>query len=45
MLTIDPRAAERIQPELLSGEIIHWAAMPNPISRRPDPPSARGSPL
>jgi len=30
MLTIDPRAAERIQPELLSGETIHWAAMPNP---------------
>jgi hypothetical protein len=30
MLTIDPRAAEKIQPELLSGESIHWAAMPNP---------------
>jgi hypothetical protein len=30
MLTIDPRAAEKIQPELLFGETIHWAAMPNP---------------
>ncbi|HUL34879.1 MAG TPA: hypothetical protein VL128_13425 [Candidatus Eisenbacteria bacterium] len=30
MITIDPRAAEKIQPELLSGETIYWAAMPNP---------------
>ena len=30
MPTIDPRAAEQIQPELLSGETIYWAGMPNP---------------
>lgn len=30
MLTIDPRAAEKVQPQLLSGETIQWAAMPNP---------------
>jgi hypothetical protein len=30
MPTIDPRAAEQFQRELLSGESIHWAAMPNP---------------
>lgn len=30
MIAIDPRAAEKIQPELLSGESIHWAGMPNP---------------
>lgn len=29
MITIDPRSAEKLQPELLSGETIHWAAMPN----------------
>jgi len=30
MPTIDPRAAEKIQAELLSGETIYWAGMPNP---------------
>lgn len=30
MITIDPRAAEKVQSQLLSGETIHWAAMPNP---------------
>ena len=30
MNAIDPRAAEKIQPELLSGETLYWAAMPNP---------------
>jgi hypothetical protein len=30
MSSIDPRAAEKLQPELLSGESIHWAGMPNP---------------
>jgi hypothetical protein len=30
MPTIDPRAAEKFQTELLSGESIHWAGMPNP---------------
>lgn len=30
MPTMDPRAAEQFQRELLSGESIHWAAMPNP---------------
>lgn len=28
--TIDPRAAQKIQAELMSGESIHWAGMPNP---------------
>ena len=30
MITIDPRAAQKIQPELMSGESIYWAGMPNP---------------
>ena len=30
MITIDPRAAEKIQNELLSGETLYWAGMPNP---------------
>jgi hypothetical protein len=28
--TIDPRAAQKIQPELMSGETIYWSGMPNP---------------
>ena len=28
--TIDPNAATKVQPELMSGEIVHWAGMPNP---------------
>ena len=28
--TIEPRAAAKIQPELMSGETLQWAAMPNP---------------
>jgi hypothetical protein len=28
--TIDPRAAQKIQPELMSGESVYWAGMPNP---------------
>jgi hypothetical protein len=27
---IDPRAAQKVQPELMSGESIYWAGMPNP---------------
>ena len=27
---IDPRAAQKIQSELMSGESIYWAGMPNP---------------
>jgi hypothetical protein len=27
---IDPRAAEKIQPELMTGETIYWAGMPTP---------------
>ena len=30
MIKIDPRAAREIQSELLSGESIYWAGMPNP---------------
>jgi hypothetical protein len=30
LITIDPRAAQKIQPELLSDETLHWAGMPNP---------------
>jgi hypothetical protein len=30
LTVIDPRAAQKIQPELLSGETIYWAGMPNP---------------
>lgn len=30
MAIIDPHAAMKIQPELNSGEAIHWAGMPNP---------------
>jgi len=30
VITIDPRAAQKIQPELMSGESIYWAGMPNP---------------
>ncbi|HTZ33947.1 MAG TPA: PH domain-containing protein [Methylomirabilota bacterium] len=30
MIAIDPRAAEKLQPELLPGESIYWAGMPNP---------------
>ena len=30
MPTIDPRAAVKIQPEMLSGETIYWAGMPDP---------------
>ena len=30
MNTIDSRAAQKVQPELISGESIHWAGMPNP---------------
>jgi hypothetical protein len=30
MIAIDPRAAEKLQPELLSGESIYWAGMPSP---------------
>jgi hypothetical protein len=30
LITIDPRAAQKIQPELMSSENIHWAGMPNP---------------
>jgi hypothetical protein len=29
-MTIDPRAAQRIQPELMSDEKIYWAGTPNP---------------
>jgi hypothetical protein len=28
--TVDARAAQKIQPELMSGENIYWAGMPNP---------------
>ncbi len=27
---IDPRAAQKVQPELMSGESIYWAEIPNP---------------
>lgn len=30
MISIDPQAAIKLQPELSSGERIQWAAMPNP---------------
>jgi hypothetical protein len=30
MISIDPQAATKLQPELFSGERIQWAAMPNP---------------
>jgi hypothetical protein len=30
MTAIDPRAAEKLQPELIPGESIYWAGMPNP---------------
>jgi len=30
MATIDPQAAMRVQPEMLSGENVYWAGMPNP---------------
>lgn len=30
MIVIDPRAAQKIQSELMSGESIYWAGMPNP---------------
>jgi hypothetical protein len=30
MITIDPQTATKLQPELFTGERIHWAAMPNP---------------
>ena len=30
MTVIDPRAAQKIQPELFSGETIYWAGTPNP---------------
>lgn len=30
MSTIDPRAAQKIQPELMSGESVYWSGMPNP---------------
>lgn len=30
MISIDPQAATKLQPELFSGERIYWAAMPNP---------------
>ena len=32
MITIDPRAAEQFQPELLSNESIYWAGFPSPSS-------------
>jgi len=28
--TIDPRAAQKFQPELMSSERLYWAGMPNP---------------
>jgi hypothetical protein len=31
LTTIDARSAHKIQPELMSGENIHWAGMPNPV--------------
>lgn len=30
MITVDARAAQKIQPELMSGENIYWAGMPKP---------------
>jgi hypothetical protein len=27
--TIDPQAAMKVQPELMPGEVLHWAGMPN----------------
>jgi hypothetical protein len=30
LIAIDPRAAQKIQSELMSGESIYWAGMPNP---------------
>jgi hypothetical protein len=30
LIAIDPRAAQQIQSELMSGESIYWAGMPNP---------------
>jgi hypothetical protein len=30
VITIDPRAAQKVQPELMSGESIYWAGIPNP---------------
>jgi hypothetical protein len=30
LITTDPRAAQKIQPELMSNESIHWAGVPNP---------------
>jgi hypothetical protein len=30
MITIDTQTATKLQPELFTGERIHWAAMPNP---------------
>lgn len=30
MISIDPQAATKLQPELFSGERMYWAAMPNP---------------
>ncbi|HTB93818.1 MAG TPA: hypothetical protein VK728_13375 [Candidatus Sulfotelmatobacter sp.] len=30
MISIDSRAATKLQPELFNGERIYWAAMPNP---------------
>lgn len=30
MPAIDPRAAMKLQPEMMSGESVYWAGMPNP---------------
>jgi hypothetical protein len=30
LTVIDTQAAQKIQPELLSGETIYWAGIPNP---------------
>lgn len=30
MTTIDPRAAMKLQPEMMSGESVYWAGTPNP---------------
>lgn len=30
MPAIDPRAATKLQPEMMSGESVYWAGMPNP---------------
>jgi hypothetical protein len=30
LTTIDPQASQKIQPELMTGESIHWAGIPDP---------------